>query len=326
MSDSEHFSVTYTSIPSLVEDYSDIGSPKVDGPPSPNYAPLSPDYVPGPKEPEQAPLSPDYVPGPKEPEQAPPSPVYLPYVLELVYLEYMPPEDDVFLAKEQPLPEDDQEDPKEDPTDYPVDSTVVALPTVDHVPSEEPYSYRDSRELFTTSEEAAFCFSYPSQEAGESSAAGAARQNEPAVARDNPYSLVREELYGFVDRVDVAPRRLMFKVLDYGITDTWDELVGANEEIAPTTLQGVNQRVTNLSTIVKQETTIMYGMMEDAQDDRSQLRGRVNLLYRDRPVQRRLAVIIEREARMAHEAWGPSMDSSDNAHSDVMSLRTTLVA
>ncbi|GKF74331.1 hypothetical protein Tco_0220663, partial [Tanacetum coccineum] len=34
--------------------------------------------------------------------------------------------------------------------------------------------------------------------------------------------------------------------------------------------------------------------MEDAQDDRSQLRGRVNLLYRDRPVHRRLAVMIER--------------------------------
>nr|GFC45085.1 hypothetical protein [Tanacetum cinerariifolium] len=46
----------------------------------------------------------------------------------------------------------------------------------------------------------------------------------------------------------------------------------------------------------------MYGIMEDAQDDR------------------------EREARMAREAWGLSMDASDNARSDVMSLRTTLVA
>nr|GEU62996.1 putative reverse transcriptase domain-containing protein [Tanacetum cinerariifolium] len=33
-----------------------------------------------------------------------------------------------------------------------------------------------------------------------------------------------------------------------------------------------------------------------------------------------------REARMAREAWGLSMDASDNAHSDVMSLHTTLVA
>ncbi|GKB94480.1 hypothetical protein Tco_0980617 [Tanacetum coccineum] len=92
----------------------------------------------------QAPPSPDYVPGPKEPKQAPPSPVYVPYVLEPVYPEFIPPEDEVFPAEEQPLPtaasptadspgyvpesdpeedleEDDDEDPKEDPTDYPAD-------------------------------------------------------------------------------------------------------------------------------------------------------------------------------------------------------------
>ncbi|GKE83764.1 hypothetical protein Tco_1557506, partial [Tanacetum coccineum] len=79
---------------------------------------------------------------------------------------------------------------------------------------------------------------------------------------------------------------------------------------------GVNLRVTDLATIVEEETTSMYCIMEDAQNDRSQLRGRVNLLYRDRPVYRRLAVMIEREAKM----------TSDYACSDVMSLRTTVVA
>nr|GFB05845.1 hypothetical protein [Tanacetum cinerariifolium] len=168
MSDSEHSTVTYTSVPSSVEDYSDIGSPEVTGP-------LSPNYVPGPEEPEQAPLSPDY------------------------------------FDPNRDLEEDEEE---EDPADYPADSTVVALLAIDHVPSEE--------------------------EVRESLAAGAARQNEPTIARDDPYSLVREELYGFVDR----------------------------------------------------ETTIMYGMMEEAQDDRSQLRGQVNLLYRDRSVHRHLAVMV----------------------------------
>ncbi|GKE43093.1 hypothetical protein Tco_1470377 [Tanacetum coccineum] len=72
--------------------------------------------------------------------------------------------------------------------------------------------------------------------------------------------------------------------------DTWMDWYGANE-IALTTLEGVNQRVTDLSTVVEQETTIMYGIMEDAQDDQSQLRGRVNLLYRDRPIHSRLAVM-----------------------------------
>ncbi|GJY88857.1 hypothetical protein Tco_0503485 [Tanacetum coccineum] len=158
----------------------------------------------------------------------------------------------------------------------------------------------------------------PSREVGESSAAGAARQDRPTIAR--------EDLYGFVDMVDVPPRCSTSRELDYDITDTWDDLVGAIDEIAPTTVEGVNQRVTDLATIVEEETTSMYGIIEDAQDDRSQLRGRVNLLYRDRPVHRRLAVMIEREAKMAREAWGLSMDASDYARSDVMSLRTTVVA
>ncbi|GJV62313.1 hypothetical protein Tco_1468413 [Tanacetum coccineum] len=166
----------------------------------------------------------------------------------------------------------------------------------------------------------------PSREVGESSAAGAARQDRPTIARDDPYSIAREDLYGFVNMVDVPPRCSTSRELDYDITDTWDDLVGAIDEIAPTTVEGVNQRVTDLATIVEEETTSMYGIMEDAQDDRSQLRGRVNLLYRDRPVHRRLAVMIEREAKMAREAWGLSMDASDYARSDVMSLRTTVVA
>ncbi|GKF90440.1 hypothetical protein Tco_0274141, partial [Tanacetum coccineum] len=86
MSDSEHSTVTYTSVS---EDDSDIGSPGFDGPPimpedpyayimaaygvppSPDYIPApSSDYIPGP----EGPPSPDYVPGPEEPKQAPPSP------------------------------------------------------------------------------------------------------------------------------------------------------------------------------------------------------------------------------------------------------------
>nr|GEW53005.1 putative reverse transcriptase domain-containing protein [Tanacetum cinerariifolium] len=309
--------VTYTSVPSLVKDYPDIGSPEVDGPPSP-----------------------DYVPGPEEPEQAPPLPVYLPYVPELVYPEYMPPENDVFPAEEQPLPIaatptaislgyilefDPKVDLKEDDEKDPADSTVVALPAVDHIPSEEvteplpqisslplpipspppnsPTHIEIPESCLPLRKRLRFASPTPSQEVGENSAAGVARQDKPAVARDDPYSLVRKKNYGFFDRLDVAPRRPMSRELDYGITDTWDVLVGAIEEIAPTTLQGVNQRVTDLSTVVEQETNIM-----------------------DRPVHRRLAVMIEREAKMAREAWGLSMAASENARSDVMSLRTTLVA
>ncbi|GJR98705.1 retrovirus-related pol polyprotein from transposon TNT 1-94 [Tanacetum coccineum] len=89
--------------------------------------------------------------------------------------------------------------------------------------------------------EVRFASPTPSHEVGESSAAGAARQDRPAIARDDPYSIAREDLYGFVDMVDVPPRCSTSRELDYGITDTWDDLVGAIDEIAPTTLEGVNQ-------------------------------------------------------------------------------------
>nr|GFA84788.1 hypothetical protein [Tanacetum cinerariifolium] len=87
---------------------------------------------------------PDYMPGPEEPEQAPPSPVYIPYVPEPEYPEYIPVEDEVFPAEEQPLPaaaspttdspgyipeshldedpeDDNDKDLEEDPADYPTD-------------------------------------------------------------------------------------------------------------------------------------------------------------------------------------------------------------
>ncbi|GJS59657.1 hypothetical protein Tco_0654441 [Tanacetum coccineum] len=135
MLDSEDSTVTYTEVSSPFEDLSDIGSLGVDG------LPIMPDdpyaYVVATF---QAPLSPDYVPGPKEPEQAPLSPEFVP---EPIYPEFMPPEDEVFPAEEQPLPatvspttdspgyivdsdpdedeEDPKEDPEEDPTEYPAD-------------------------------------------------------------------------------------------------------------------------------------------------------------------------------------------------------------
>ncbi|GJX67497.1 hypothetical protein Tco_0303224 [Tanacetum coccineum] len=121
----------------------------------------------------------------------------------------------------------------------------------------------------------------PSREVGESSAAGAARQDRPTIARDDPYSIAREDLYRFVDIIDVPPRCSTSRELDYDITDTWDDLVGAIDEIAPTTVEGANLRVTDLATIIEEETTSIDGR--------------------------------EREAKMAREAWGLSMDANNYA-------------
>nr|GEU39896.1 reverse transcriptase domain-containing protein [Tanacetum cinerariifolium] len=50
--------------------------------------------------------------------------------------------------------------------------------------------------------------------------------------------------------------------------DAWDDLVGAIQEIAPTTVEGVNQRVTELSTTFDLETNMIYAMIEEKRDDR----------------------------------------------------------
>ncbi|GJR34397.1 retrotransposon protein, putative, ty1-copia subclass [Tanacetum coccineum] len=130
MSDSEDSTVTYTAVSSPFEDGSDIGSPGVDGPPimpEDPYAYIMAAY--------QVPPSPDYIPGPEEPQSPPP----LDFVPEPMYPEYIPQEDEILPAEEQPLPvaasptadspgyvpesdpEEDDEDPEEDPADYPAD-------------------------------------------------------------------------------------------------------------------------------------------------------------------------------------------------------------
>ncbi|GJR55623.1 hypothetical protein Tco_1406144 [Tanacetum coccineum] len=375
MSDSEHSTVTYTSVSIPVEDDSDIGSPGVDGPPimpEDPYAyimaaygvPPSPDYIPGPEVPPspdyilgpKGPPSPDYVPGPEEPEQAPHSPVYLHYVPEPVYPEYIPPEDDIFLAEEQLLhaatspnaespgyiPESDpEEDPEEDLPDYPADRDDDDDEDEDEDEEEEehpapadfvPPVHRMTAMISIRDEPS---ISLPPREEFEKLLALTTPPPSPLTPLSSPlpqipspplpipspppniltHIEIPESCLPLRKRVRFtsptpsrevgessaagAARCSTSRELDYDITDTWDDL---------------------------EETTSMYGIIEDAQDDRSQLRGRVNLLYRDKPVHRRLAVMIEREAKMAHEAWGLSMDASDYARSYVMSLHTMVVA
>ncbi|GKB60544.1 hypothetical protein Tco_0916730 [Tanacetum coccineum] len=138
MSDSDESGVTHIEISSLFEGLSEIESLGLVGPEHEGLPWMLDDpYV---QVTLQAPPSPDYIPDPEEP-QSPPLPDFVP---EPVYPEYMPQEDEVFPAEEQPLPpaasptsqspnyvlesdpeadpeEDDDEDPEEDPVDYPAD-------------------------------------------------------------------------------------------------------------------------------------------------------------------------------------------------------------
>nr|GEU44657.1 retrovirus-related Pol polyprotein from transposon 17.6 [Tanacetum cinerariifolium] len=114
-------------------------------------------------------------------------------------------------------------------------------------------------------------------EIGESSAAGAARQPGP---------------------IESDLRRCRVEHAGYGITDTWDEIVDKLMEIAPTTLEGVNERVTELDTTIRQRTDKFEIRFEEAQDDQALLRARVNTLFRDRPDHRRTTMLMDKETQL----------------------------
>ncbi|GKE51859.1 hypothetical protein Tco_1487015, partial [Tanacetum coccineum] len=92
--------------------------------------------------------------------------------------------------------------------------------------------------------------------------------------------------------------------------DTWDEIIEAMLEVAPTTLEGVDQRVTELDTTVRQRTEEFQVRFEEAYDDWAYLRARVNTLFRDRPYHRHTAMALDREAIYARIAWIGSEERS----------------
>nr|GEV91108.1 reverse transcriptase domain-containing protein [Tanacetum cinerariifolium] len=95
------------------------------------------------------------------------------------------------------------------------------------------------------------CLTAPTSgfEIGESSAAGAARQPGPT---ESDLKRCRVEQAG------------------YGITDTWDEIVEKMMEIAPTTLEGVNERVTELDTTTQLTTALGRIEILEAKDPEPQ--------------------------------------------------------
>nr|GEV53748.1 putative reverse transcriptase domain-containing protein [Tanacetum cinerariifolium] len=84
--------------------------------------------------------------------------------------------------------------------------------------------------------------------------------------------------------------------------------------------------MTDFVTAVKQDTDKIYGRLDDARDDRLLMSGQLNMLHKDRRAHARIARLMEIEARLSHEAWVQSMDASDTARTEVMSLRTTVLA
>ncbi|GKA58598.1 hypothetical protein Tco_0757786 [Tanacetum coccineum] len=83
--------------------------------------------------------------------------------------------------------------------------------------------------------------------------------------------------------------------------------------------------MTAFKTRVRQDTDEIYTRLDDEQSQRQLLAGRLNMLFRDRRAHVYTRHQMETEARLSREVWRRSMDASDLARGDVMSLRTTVL-
>nr|GEV68033.1 hypothetical protein [Tanacetum cinerariifolium] len=181
----------------------------------------SPDYVPRPEHPP----SPDYVLGPEHP----PLPIYVP---EPEYSKYL---------------EDLEEDLEEDHTDYPTDGRDGDdEPSydddddddTDDADEEDQDDDEEEEEHLALTDSSSVPIVDPIPTSGDTEAF---KTDESAPTHPGP-------------ALEFDRRRYRVEQTGYGITDTWDEIVDTLIEIALTTLEGVNQRVTELDTTVRQRT------------------------------------------------------------------------
>ncbi|GKE23198.1 hypothetical protein Tco_1434710 [Tanacetum coccineum] len=149
-------------------------------------------------------------------------------------------------------------------------------------------------------------------------------EESSSVAAARPTGGFRAD-YGFVTTMDREIMRDLERDVGYRIIDTWDEMLVDMPGAPATDDTELGRRMTEFATRVRQDTDKIYVRLDDKQTERQLMAGRLNMLYRDTRAHARTALIMEIEARMSREAWGRSMDASDFARSEVMSLRTTVL-
>ncbi|GKE59539.1 hypothetical protein Tco_1498724, partial [Tanacetum coccineum] len=128
--------------------------------------------------------------------------------------------------------------------------------------------------------------------------------------------------------VTLPPRKMLGRLylerdVGYRITDTWDEMLVDMPGAPATDDIELGRRMIEFTTRVRQDIDEIYTRLDDEQTERQLMDGQLNMLYRDRRAHARTTRLMKAEARMSQEAWGRSMDASDLARTEVMSLRTT---
>ncbi|GKC67299.1 hypothetical protein Tco_1099897, partial [Tanacetum coccineum] len=104
--------------------------------------------------------------------------------------------------------------------------------------------------------------------------------------------------YGFFGTLDAETRRLRVEEVGYKIRDAWVDLTESVEEVAPTTLEGVNARVTELAAVQE-----------------------VNGLVKDGQFHYETAQLLDQEALVSREAWAYSIRLSSAVHYELQAYR-----
>nr|GFB26491.1 hypothetical protein [Tanacetum cinerariifolium] len=255
------------------EELSDGGSPRVivygyDGLPMIPVAPPSPDYIPGPEEPQTPPTLQD------EDEH------------ELVFIQ---PHDLDFSDPEEDPEEYEEDDTEDGPVGYPMDggddgddddgdSSGYDADDKDKDEEEEEEEHLAPADSAAEVERLLAMLTPPPSPLTSLSPPSArerlARCTAPAALPSPP---LPPSLYpSHVDRRDDIPeseqpprKRICLSTL--GSRDAWIDSAEAVPEMAPTTLEGVNTRVTELAELHKHDTQVLCALLEDAQDGRTRI-------------------------------------------------------
>ncbi|GKC87459.1 hypothetical protein Tco_1148108 [Tanacetum coccineum] len=128
--------------------------------------------------------------------------------------------------------------------------------------------------------------------------------------------------YGFIGTMDAEVRRQRAEEVGFGIRDVWVDPTEVVEEVAPTTLEGVNARVTELVAVQEQDTQDIYAVIEDTQDRQTQLFQRVDRLVEDRQFHYETARLLDQEDLVSREAWAHFVGWSSAVHYELQAYRT----
>ncbi|GKC35047.1 hypothetical protein Tco_1047431, partial [Tanacetum coccineum] len=101
--------------------------------------------------------------------------------------------------------------------------------------------------------------------------------------------------------------------IDYGFVSTVD---------AEARRRGIREvGVTELAELHEHDTQDLYALLEDAQDSRTHISQRVNLIIEDRIAHQETLLIVDEEAYASREAWAHAIGLSQAVHYELQTYR-----